>query len=126
MTDLTKPDQILKLQNAILKSDQQVDLITSHHFSKGLYARELTIPAGVIVVGAKHLTTHMFMIVKGRCKVSSQFGEYEVEAPFIGETIPKTKRVILAITDCVWITFHPTDLTDVKEIEKAILEPEDI
>jgi len=124
--NVTKQDQILKLQDIILKLDQQVNLTTSHHFSEGLYARELTIPAGVVVVGAKHLTTHMYMVVKGRCKVLSQFGDYEVEAPFIGETIPNTKRVILAITDCVWITFHPTDLTDVKEIEQAILEPEDI
>ena len=44
----------------------------------------------------------------------------------MGETLPQTKRVIYAETDCVWVTFHPTKLTSVEEIEKEILEPEDI
>jgi hypothetical protein len=68
----------------------------------------------------------LYMVVKGRCKVSSQFGNLDIEAPFMGETIPGTKRVIYAETDCVWITYHPTHLTDIDEIEAALLEPEDI
>ena len=65
-------------------------------------------------------------MVKGKCRVSSQYGNLEIIAPFMGETIPGTKRVIYAETDCVWITYHPTELTDIEEIEKALLEPEDI
>lgn len=126
MNEVTKQEDIIKLQKAISMSDMQIDLKNTHHFSDGLYARELFIPAGVVLVGARHLTTHMYMVIKGKCRVSSEFGNLEITAPFIGETLPSTKRVIYAETDCVWITFHPTELTDVEEIEKAILEPEDI
>ena len=66
------------------------------------------------------------MVVKGKCKVSSQYETVEIEAPYIGETIPGTKRVIYAETDCVWIGFFPTQLTDIDEIEAALIEPEEI
>jgi hypothetical protein len=123
--EVAKQDDIYKLQSLMLKGDT-IDLETRHHFSDGLYARELLIPAGVCLVGALHKTKHLYTVVKGKCRVSSQFENLEIEAPFMGETIPQTKRVIYAVTDCVWITYHPTDLTDVEEIEKALLEQEDI
>lgn len=125
MNEIKTQDDILKFQSLMLK-EKQVTLNTSHHFSDGLYARELTIPAGVCLVGALHKTRHLYTVVKGKCKVSSQFGTLDIEAPFMGETLPQTKRVIYAETDCVWVTFHPTKLTSVEEIEKEILEPEDI
>lgn len=123
--EVAKQDDIYKLQSLMLEGDT-IDLETRHHFSDGLYARELFIPAGVCLVGALHKTKHLYTVVKGKCRVSSQFENLEIEAPFMGETIPQTKRVIYAVTDCVWITYHPTDLTDVEEIEKALLEQEDI
>ncbi len=122
--EVAKQDDIYKLQSLMLKGDT-IELETRHHFSDGLYARELFIPAGVCLVGALHKTRHLYTVVKGKCRVSSQFENIEIEAPFMGETIPQTKRVIYAETDCVWITYHPTELTNVKEIEKAILKPED-
>ena len=124
MNELRTQDDIVKLQTLMLKGDT-LELEVKHHFSEGLYARELFIPAGVCLVGALHKTTHLYMVVKGKCKVSSQFGNLEIEAPFMGETIPQTKRVIYAETDCVWIGFHPTNLTDVDEIGRQILEAEE-
>ena len=125
MNELTTQDDILNLQSLMLSGDT-IDLEVIHHFSDGLYARELFIPAGVCLVGALHKTSHLYTVVKGSCKVSSQFGNFDIQAPFMGETTPGTKRVIYAETDCVWITYHPTHLTDIKEIEAALLEPEDI
>jgi hypothetical protein len=125
LNELTTQSDIVKLQTLMLRGDT-LELEVKHHFSDGLYARELFIPAGVCLVGALHKTTHLYTVVKGRCKVSSQFGNLDIEAPFMGETIPGTKRVIYAETDCVWIGFHPTNLTDVDEIGRQILEAEEI
>jgi len=125
VNEITTQDDIIQLQSLMLKGDT-IELETRHHFSDGLYARELFIPAGVCLVGALHKTRHLYTVVQGKCRVSTQFENIEIEAPFMGETIPGTKRVIYAETDCVWITYHPTELTSVEEIEKAILEPEDI
>jgi len=125
VNNVATQDNIYKLQD-IIKDMPQVTGETRHHFSDGIYARELFIPAGTVVVGALHKSQHLYMVVKGKCKVSSQYETVDIEAPYIGETIPGTKRVIYAETDCVWIGFFPTQLTDIDEIEAALLEPEDI
>jgi len=39
---------------AFMKEQPQVELKVVHHFSKGVYARELHIPAGVILTGEIH------------------------------------------------------------------------
>lgn len=121
--NLTKQDDIYKLQS-LMQAGDTVELDAQHHFSDGLYARELFIPAGVCLVGALHKTRHMYMVVSGKCRVSSQYGNQEIVAPFMGETLPGTKRVIYAETDTVWVTYHPTDLTDIKDIEKALVVEE--
>ena len=121
--NLTKQDDIYKFQS-LMQAGDTVELDVQHHFSDGLYARELFIPAGVCLVGALHKTKHMYMVVSGKCRVSSQYGNQEIVAPFMGETLPGTKRVIYALTDCVWVTYHPTDLTDIKDIEKALVVEE--
>ena len=125
MNNVATQDSIYKLQD-IIKDMPQVTGETRHHFSDGMYARELFIPAGTVVVGALHKSQHLYMVVKGKCKVSSQYETVKIEAPYIGETIPGTKRVIYAETDCVWIGFFPTQLTDIDEIEAALIEPEEI
>lgn len=121
--NLTKQDDIYKFQS-LMQAGDTVELDVQHHFSDGLYARELFIPAGVCLVGALHKTRHMYMVVSGKCRVSSQYGNQEIVAPFMGETLPGTKRVIYAETDCVWVTYHPTELTDIDQIAAEILEPE--
>jgi hypothetical protein len=37
----------------------QVDCPVRHYFAPGLYAREMTIPAGVTLTGAVHKTEHL-------------------------------------------------------------------
>jgi len=125
VNNVATQDNIYKLQD-IIKGMPQVTGETRHHFSDGMYARELFIPAGTVVVGALHKSQHLYMVVKGKCKVSSQYETVEIEGPYIGETIPGTKRVIYAETDCVWIGFFPTQLTDIDEIEAALIEPEEV
>ena len=50
-------------------------------------------------------------------------GDYykEVSAPFIVVSPPGTKRIALALEDCVWITVHGTHEKDVELIEKEFI-----
>lgn len=49
-------------------------------------------------------------------------GEFrDVSAPFTVVSPPGTKRIALALTDCVWTTILGTDLTDVAEIERTFV-----
>jgi len=119
----TIPDKVAKVQE-LMRQLPQAECEVFHHFVDGLYARELHIPAGVALVGALHKTNHLYTVQTGECRVVSQEGEQTIKGPFMGRTKPGEKRIIHAITDCVWITFHPTDKTNISEIAKEILETE--
>ena len=95
-----------------------------HIFTPGLYARELTLPRGSIVVTAIHTTEHPFVASKGVVRVFIEGVGWEtITAPHIGVTKPMTRRVALVVEDCVWTTFHVTDKTDPDEILADIAVP---
>ena len=98
MNDVVTQDSIYQLQE-IMKDFPKADVVTRHHFSDGMYAREMVMPPGSIVVGALHKSKHLFSVVSG-------------------------KRVIYSETGCTWIGFFPTRLTDIDEIEAALVEQE--
>ena len=105
---------------------EQAETETIHHFSDGIYARELKIPAGVCIVGALHKTKHFMMVSKGRCSIATHEGSTVVEAPYMVETQPGIKRVVYAETDTVMTTFHVTNETDIEKIAEQILVQENI
>lgn len=97
-----------------------------HHFAPGMYGREFSMPAGMLVVGKVHKHGHIMMVVKGRATVVDEFGRYEVEAGFVQASRPGAKRVVLAHEDTTFVTVHlnPTDTQDLAVIEAAHIEPE--
>lgn len=96
----------------------QVALPVRHIFSPGVYARELSIPAGVCLTGAVHKYEQLNILSKGTMKVLTEDGIKEVSAPFTVVSPPGTKRIALALTDCVWTTILGTQETDPEIIEK--------
>ena len=100
---------------------EQLKLEPVHYFSQGLYARELTLPAQSVVTGKIHKYSHLTVILKGQCRVTTPFGIETITGPCIFESKPDTKRAVYAITETTWITFHPTEKTDPKEIEKDVI-----
>lgn len=100
----------------------QVDCPVRHYFAPGIYARELTIPAGVTLTGAVHKTEHLSIVSKGRIAVSTDEGMKEVAAPYTFVSMPGTKRVGHAIEETVWTTIHPTDTTDLDALVEELTE----
>ena len=52
--------------------------------------------------------------------ILTENGISTIEAPYNGITEPGTKRAIYTHTDCVFITVHATELTDVDEIVNEV------
>ena len=104
-----------------LKEQPQVDLKVFHHFSKGVYARELHIPAGVILTGEIHKFTNLNILSKGKIQVLIGDVVQEIEAPFTVVSPAGTKRIARTLTDCVWITIHGTDEVDLDVIEHTFI-----
>jgi len=92
-----------------------------HSFADGCYIREIFNPAGELIVTKIHKQKHPFFLIKGKMSILTENGVEHIEAPYHGITVPGTKRVIFTHTDCVFITVHATNHTDIDIIEKEII-----
>lgn len=106
---------------AMLKQMPQTDLKVKHHFSKGVYARELIIPADVTLVGEIHKFENLNILSQGSMLVSTENGVVQVDAPFTIVSPPGTKRVAYTITECVWTTIHGTEERDIETIKNHFI-----
>jgi hypothetical protein len=113
---------------AVMSAMPQADgLITTHHFVPGQYLRKLWRPAGVVIVGKVHKAPHFFLCALGEIAVSSGDGNWKtLRAGDVIESQPGTKRITVALTDAIGITVHKTELTDLDEIERELIEPDDL
>jgi len=114
----------MALEEAI-KMLPQVDLTahTKHHFAPGIYVRELFIPAGTILTGAIHRFEVMNILVSGSIRVTTDAGVQTLTGPMVFNSKAGSKKAGFALTDVVFLNVHPTDLTDVDEIEKEVIAP---
>lgn len=100
----------------------QADCPVRHYFAPGMAAREMTIPAGVVLTGAVHRHEHLCTISKGRIAVSTDEGMKVLSAPCTFVSKAGAKRVGYAIEETVWTTYHATDETDVDRLIEEITE----
>ena len=116
-------DALNRLEEAMAHCPQQ-EIPTLHNFTPGLYTRTVLMKAGSVFTSKIHKTEHQFIVSQGSCTVSDGEGNIAViRAPHLGVTKPGTRRALLIHEDCIWTTIHPTNLTDVAEIEREIIEP---
>lgn len=93
-----------------------------HHFAPGTYAREMHMHAGMVILGKIHRHSHLNIISKGRVQVLTEhegFVEYTAPCTFVSHS--STQRVVHVLEDAVWTTMHPTESTDLAEIEADII-----
>lgn len=92
------------------------------HFSKGVYARELHIPAGTVLTGKVHKYENLNILSQGELSILMEDGStVRVCAPYTVVSPPGTRRAAFAHSDCVWTTIHGTDEKDVDVIEKLFV-----
>ncbi|TAM02190.1 MAG: SET domain-containing protein-lysine N-methyltransferase [Paraburkholderia sp.] len=114
-------EKIMALEREIQKMPQ-VDCPVRHYFAPGMYAREMTIPAGVAVTGAVHRHEHLCTVSKGRLLVLDDEFMREIQAPCTLVSKAGKKRVGYALEETVWTTYHCTTKTDLDEIMIEITE----
>lgn len=118
--DLALREKVLQAEAVMLKMPQ-VDLKVVHHFSRGVYARELYIPKGVTLTGKIHKYDQLNILSKGEISVLTPDGVKRVKAPFHIVSPAGTKRIAYAHEDCVWTTVHGTYEVDVDKIEEQFI-----
>jgi mannose-6-phosphate isomerase-like protein (cupin superfamily) len=118
-------EEIERLQREMVKMPQ-AELQTEHYFSGGMYCRKLIRPAGTLIVGKVHKKDHFFMCAKGQIIAWSEKGMVTLNAGDVLCSKAGTKRVTLAVTDAIGITFHKTSKTNLDKIEKELIEPDEL
>lgn len=115
-------NKILRLQDEMLEMENLVgECEVRHIFAPGVYAREMTIPKGIVIIGKIHKHRHVNIISKGSAEVMTEFGKIHIEAPYTFVSEVGTKRAVLALDDVVWTTIHPTNETDLAKIEDEVI-----
>lgn len=112
--------RIEQLERAMLEHPQ-VEIEPRHIMADGLYAREITIPRGVLMTGKIHKRGHLNFISKGAITVLTEDGIEFLKAPAVIRSRPGTKRVGFAHEETVWTTVHATNETDLEKIEEELV-----
>lgn len=125
---------IMAIQNALQEGMQGVETYQgedldevfplTHRFADGVYAREIFLPKGHIIIGKIHRYGHLNVISKGKVAVLTEFGVETYTAPCTFISKPGTKRIVGMLEDTVWTTFHgihPGEEGDLEKIEDRII-----
>lgn len=126
VTDLTQ-DKICTAEDAIRDGAMPiVPLEYEHYFASGCYVRLMKCPAGSLVIGKPHRTEHISILLKGSCTITNDDGSVTfVEAPMIAVTPAGKKKMALVHEDMWFLNVHATETTDLDEIEKKVIIPEE-
>ena len=112
------------LEDALMAHENQIELEAKHHFSHGTYVRELEIPEGVVMTGKIHRFSCTNILLKGKVRVITDEGEYDLAAPHIMITGPGVKKAFAALEDSIWLNVHPWDGEEtLEEIEERLIVP---
>jgi hypothetical protein len=97
-----------EIKNFLMDPDmEQAELPLKHSFAPGVYAREMEIPAGTLLIGKIHKHRHHNFLMKGSIIVLTEANGVELlQAPLMIVSEEGTQRIGYAITDTVWTTIH--------------------
>lgn len=109
-------EKTFALETEMRRMPNQIQIEVIHHFSPGVYAREIHIPADTTLVGEIHKYPQLNILSQGEISVSTDDGIKRISAPFTIVSPAGTKRVAYAHTDCVWTTILHTEETDIDKI----------
>ena len=100
----------------------EVEMPLQHLFAPGVYIRTIFIPKNCVLVGKIHKHAHANILSQGSVMVMTEGGGIEyLSGPKQMVSLPGTKRAVHALTDVVWTTIHPTNSTDLAEIEDQVI-----
>lgn len=113
-------EKILQYEE-LVKELPQVDIPVNHYIHGGMYAREITIPKGIILTGQIYKFDHFDIMISGDITVSTDDDEPRRLTGFnLFKGMSGKKRAGYAHEDTHWITFHPYDGESGEDIQKFI------
>ena len=100
----------------------ECDLGTVHHFSDGLYAKQMMIPKGFMAGMHAHVYSHLSILAKGQVIVRTDFEQKEYSAPACIEIKSGIFHSIEALEDSQWFCIHATEETDISKVDEVLIQ----
>jgi hypothetical protein len=92
-----------------------------HSFAKGLYIREFTGSAGLLVVSKLHKQSSASFLLKGEISIWGTDGYQRIKAPASWVSPAGTKRIVYFHTDTILTGVYATEETDIEKIEESVI-----
>ena len=121
-TDLSVPinEQIEAIEEQLLNFPQ-VECPLKHNFAPGVYMREITMPAGSLIIGHEHLTEHFNVVLTGKARVMIDGVIEDLIAPCYFISKPNVRKVLYILEEMKFATIHPTEETSVDVLESTLV-----
>jgi quercetin dioxygenase-like cupin family protein len=104
-----------------------VDLGIVHHFSSGVYAKQMTLPAGTTALSHSHEHDHMSLLAQGEVLVKTDNSEAErFVAPSVVTIKAGVNHAIYAVVDSSWFCIHATNDTDPEHIDEVLIKKAEV
>ena len=103
-----------------------IDLGIQHHFSSGVYAKQMHLPTGNTALSHKHAFDHMSILAMGIAVVVVDGKETVYTAPTCVEIKAGLEHSITALSDVVWFCIHATDEQDISKIDEIVIQKEGV
>lgn len=110
---------------ALLGTAEKLPLLKceeKHYFGPHIYIKEVTMPAGAVIVGKVHKVEHMCVMLTGRMVlVTEDDVKKEICAPatFVGKP---GRKVAYILEDTVFQNIYSTDETDIEKLENMFVD----
>lgn len=94
----------------------------SHHFSDGLYAKEMTLAKGYMATSHSHKYSHLSILAKGEVCIRVDDEVTYYSAPCCIEIKAEALHQIIAFSDVTWYCCHATNETDINKIDEVLIK----
>jgi hypothetical protein len=98
-----------EMQERLLARPETLTIRPPHNnlFAPSVYLREITMPQGDLVIGAKHSTEHYNIFLTGSALVLMEDKLVKIEAPLVVKSLPNVRKVLLILETMRMLTVHP-------------------
>lgn len=94
-----------------------------HHFSDGLYAKQMMLKKGYWAVSHSHNYDHLSILATGVAEVTTDDETVVYIAPACIQIKKGVNHGILALEDATWFCIHATNETDPDKVDEVLIQP---
>lgn len=98
-----------------------IDLQVQHHFSDGLYAKQMVLLKNHFAITHAHKYDHLSILASGKVVVEVDGVRGEYTAPACINIRAGQKHTIVSLEDAVWFCVHATEETDADLIDEVLI-----